>query len=110
MSFNVFATSFFGKELKKLARKYPSIKSDIGELIAHLEESPFAGRPLGKDCYKVRLAISSKNKGKSGGARVITCVKVVQHNIYLLSIFDKSDKETINENDLTILLEAAGLL
>ena len=56
------------------------------------------------------MAISSKGKGKSGGARVITCVKVVQQNIFLLFIYDKSEKETIGDNELIMLLEAAGLL
>lgn len=56
------------------------------------------------------MAITSKSRGKSGGTRVITCVKVVQQNVFLLSIYDKSEKETLGDNELIILLEQAGLL
>ena len=56
------------------------------------------------------MAIASKGKGKSGGARVITCVKVIDQNVFLLSIYDKSEKGTIGDNELIMLLEAAGLL
>ena len=56
------------------------------------------------------MAITSKGKGKSGGARVITCVKVVEENVFLLSIYDKSEKEAMGDNELIALLEAAGLL
>ena len=75
MSYNIYTTDFFDKELKKLAKKYPSIKDDYKVLIDSLKEVPKQGQPLGKDCYKIRLAITSKGKGKSGGCRIITCVK-----------------------------------
>ncbi len=55
------------------------------------------------------MAISSKGKGKSGGSRVITCVKVVNEDIYLLAIYDKSDKENISDKELDLLLQIAGL-
>jgi hypothetical protein len=60
-----------------LAKKYPSLKSDFTDFLESLAENPTQGTPLGKDCYKIRMAISSKNKGKSGGARIITNVYVV---------------------------------
>lgn len=75
MSFEIQSISNFDKELKKLAKKYPSIKQDLIELVEEIIEDPFLGEPLGRDCYKIRMTISSKNKGKSGGSRVITCVK-----------------------------------
>jgi hypothetical protein len=56
------------------------------------------------------MAITSKGKGKSGGSRVITCVKIVDLDVYLLSIYDKSDKENISDNELDELLKIAGLL
>ncbi|MDZ7880865.1 MAG: type II toxin-antitoxin system RelE/ParE family toxin [Saprospiraceae bacterium] len=68
------------------------------------------GKPLGKDCYKIRMAISSKNKGKSGGARVITCVKIVDDTLYLLSIYDKSEQEDIPDNEIDAVLKSLGLL
>ena len=110
MSFNVISSSFFDKKIKGLNKKHPSIKKDLSALINVLKDNPFVGEALGKDCYKIRMAITSKGKGKSGGARVITCVKVVQQNVFLISIYDKSEKETVEDNELLVLLEAVGLM
>ncbi len=63
------------------------------------------GSPLGKDCYKIRLAISSKGKGKSGGARLITYVRIVKGAVFLIDIYDKSDKGTISDAELRLLIE-----
>ena len=109
MSYNVVVAETFKKDAKKLVRKYVSLKSDITELIESLSESPLQGFPLGQDCYKVRMAIKSKNKGKSGGSRVITCVKIVEETVVLLSIYDKSDKESLDDNELDWLLKEAGI-
>ena len=79
-------------------------------MIDSLKEEPKQGQPLGKDCYKIRLAIKSKGKGKSGGSRIISCVKIVAESVFLLSIFDKSDKESISDKELDKLLKATGLL
>jgi hypothetical protein len=58
------------------------------------------GIPIGNDCYKIRMAITSKGKGKSGGARIITHVLVKKENIYMLSIYDKSEVENITDADI----------
>ncbi|MEX2594028.1 MAG: type II toxin-antitoxin system RelE/ParE family toxin [Anditalea sp.] len=105
MSFEVLTTSGFKRDSKSLLKKYKSLKSELLELIASLKEDPTQGTPLGNDCYKIRLAIASKGKGKSGGARVITCVKVVDGLVYLLTIYSKSDKENISDKELQNLLE-----
>ncbi len=110
MSFKVYTTDFFNKELKKLSKKYPSIKDDYKALVDSLKEEPKQGQPLGKDCYKIRMAITSKGKGKSGGSRVITCVKIVAGSVFLLSIYDKGDRESISDKELDELLRLAGLL
>ena len=68
MSYNVIPTPDF----KKLAKKYPSLKADLQQLINMLAEEPKTGIDLGQGIHKIRMAISSKGKGKSGGARVIT--------------------------------------
>lgn len=65
-----------------------------------LIKDPASCKPLGNNCFKIRMAISSKNKGKSGGARVITYVKIVDEIVYLLSIYDKSDIDTISDGEL----------
>jgi mRNA-degrading endonuclease RelE of RelBE toxin-antitoxin system len=110
MNFNVIVTSGFKKHAKKIGKKHNSLKSDIEFLIDLLEQNPLYGEPLGNDCYKVRLAISSKGKGKRGGARVITCVKILDNDVYLLTIYDKSVKGNISDNELVELLKIAGLL
>jgi hypothetical protein len=109
MNFNVIVTSGFKKQAKGIGKKHPSLKSDIENLIYSLEKEPTQGEPLGKDCYKVRMAITSKGKGKSGGSRIITCVKVVDEDVYLLSIYDKSEKENISDKELDMMLKMAGL-
>jgi hypothetical protein len=68
MIYNVLATSFF-EELKALNKKHRSLKKDLAALIVQLEQQPATGTDLGGNCYKIRLAISSKGKGKSGEAR-----------------------------------------
>ena len=110
MSFNVYTTDFFVKELKRLSKKYPSVKDDYKALVDSLKEEPKQGQPLGKDCYKIRMAVTSKGKGKSGGFRVITCVKVVAGSVFLLSIYDKGNKESISDKELDYLFRLAGLL
>ena len=100
MSYSVEVTSFFENQIKRLSKKYPSIKIEFAELISTLKENPVQGKNLGNNCYKIRLAIASKGKGKSGGARVITYVQIVHTKVYLLSIYDKSEQSDIKEKDL----------
>jgi mRNA-degrading endonuclease RelE of RelBE toxin-antitoxin system len=71
MSFEVKATEQFERKLKRLAKKYKSLLDDISEIIEILTENPPLGIPIGKNCYKVRISITSKGQGKSGGARLI---------------------------------------
>ncbi len=77
-------------------------------MLAELAVHPHAGISLGKDCYKIRMAISSKGHGKSGGARVITCVKMVKEAILLLTIYDKSERESITDEELEHLVAMIG--
>jgi hypothetical protein len=87
-------------------KKYPSLKTAIRELAVELEENPTCGTPLGQQCYKIRLAIASKEKGKSGGARVITYYISEESVLFLLSIYDKSARNTITNDELAALLDA----
>lgn len=105
MSYSIIAVPTFRKKLKKLAKKYPSLKSDLAILFESLEENPIQGTSIGRNCYKIRLAISSKGKGKSGGARVITNIVVSETTVYLLSIYDKADKENLTDKELQELLK-----
>lgn len=86
MSYSIKTIPKFEKSLKKLAKKYPSLKAEYINLIQSLKENPEQGKTLGKNCYKIRLAIKSKGKGKSGGARVITNFVITNDTVFLLSI------------------------
>ena len=106
---NIILSDRFKRNAKTLAKKYHSFKADLAELANSLRENPEQGVPLGKDCYKVRMAIKSKNKGKSGGARIITCVKIEAENIYLLSVYDKSTQSSIEDDEIDDILNELGL-
>ena len=71
-----------------------------------MEENPIQGNNLGKSCYKIRLKIESKKKGKSAGARLITYVHISQEEVYLLTVYDKSDRESLEKGELEELLKA----
>ncbi|HVS94036.1 MAG TPA: type II toxin-antitoxin system RelE/ParE family toxin [Mucilaginibacter sp.] len=105
MSYNIEATSFFEKQLKRLSKKFPSLKSEYIQLVNTLKENPLQGTAIGNNCYKIRIAIASKGKGKSGGARIITHVQLVKNKIFLLSIYDKSEQADILDNDLKELVK-----
>ena len=100
MNYKILFTPEFEKEIKRLSAKYPSIKIDFNHFLKELGLNPAQGTPLGKNCYKIRMAISSKRTGKSGGARVITCVLIVEETIILISIYDKPEKESISNIEI----------
>jgi len=104
MGYQIKTTSIFDKQLQRLSKKYVSITKDIRQLGHSLSENPFQGDGLGKDMYKVRMAITSKGKGKSGGARIITLVLVTNLEVRLLAIYDKSELENMTDNELKKLL------
>lgn len=105
MSFKIETIHTFDIQAKRLSKKYHSLKKDIKDLVSELIENPHLGTPLGKNCYKIRMAISSKGKGKSGGARIITHIQIIDETVYLLSIFDKSEKDSLSETEIDILLK-----
>ncbi len=109
MSYKVDTTDNFKKEAKALAKKYRSLKNDLEELGAMLAQDPRTGTSLGNDIYKIRLQIKSKNKGKSGGARVLTQVKIIKETVYLFSIYDKSDKDDIPDKIIQQLIKEIPL-
>lgn len=76
-------------------------------LVLSLEENPFQGVELSPGIRKLRMAITSKGRGKSGGARVITYTVVTMETegrMYLMNVYDKSDFSTV---ELSVLKEIA---
>lgn len=80
MSYNVVTISHFERQAKKLFKKYASLISEISKLGIQLKKDPFYGIPIGNNCYKIRIAIASKDKGKRGGARLITHIIYKKEN------------------------------
>lgn len=110
MSYKILAIPPFDKQLKRLSKKYPSLKKEFSVLLQSLEQKPKQGTELGNNCYKIRISIASKGKGKSGGARVITNFIIAEKTVYLISIYDKSEKENLTDKELSELLKYVASL
>jgi mRNA-degrading endonuclease RelE of RelBE toxin-antitoxin system len=100
VSYKIIYTGEFEKEIKKLSKKYLSLKKDFKLLLETLSVNPKTGTPLGNDCFKIRLSVTSKGRGKSGGARVITHVAIIKETILLISIYDKSEQSAITDVEI----------
>ena len=105
MSYKVLPTSKFSKEIKRLIKKYPFLKSEFANLISLLSENPTTGVSLGKNCYKIPIAIASKNKGKSGEARIITYLILKDKSVFLLTIYDKAEKQNVSDKKLKEMIK-----
>ena len=82
---------------KRLKKRHKSLEDDFERLLSSLLQNPMQGVELESGVRKVRLAISSKGRGKSGGARVIIRVRIVADELQLLYIYDKSDFGNISD-------------
>ena len=100
----------FERLAKDLKRKYKSFKDDYVSFLDELEQNPFGGEPLGHHTYKNRMAIASKGKGKSGGARVITYnvqkTTADEVVITLMTIYDKSEISNVSDAYLRSLVRS----
>ena len=106
MNYNVIAIDKFKKEAKRLIKKYPSLKKELRELSSILTTNPTVGISLGNNAYKIRIAIKSKSTGKSGGGRIITYVISNNKEVYLMTIYDKADLETIDDKALRKIIRS----
>lgn len=104
--YNIIPAQSFERNAKPLLKKYPSLRDELFELGELLAQNPTQGTPLGKSCYKIRLAIKSKGKGRSGGARVVTYVVTENEEVILLTIYDKQVKADLAPNELDTLLNS----
>lgn len=108
MKTEIYVEDEFKRQFRKLAKRYRSLKADFQEFVDDLSAHPFQGADLGKGVRKTRMAIASKGKGKSGGARVITyCVQQESETVKidLLTIYDKSDFPNISDHFIKFLLD-----
>ena len=112
MNYKVKPVPSFLKDLKQLAKRYPSIKKDLQALGMDLQANPHLGTDLEKGLRKVRMAITSKGRGKSGGARIITLNVILNENegeLLLITIYDKAERSTISVQEIDELLIKNGL-
>ena len=110
MNYKVVIASEFAKEAKRIAKKHVGIKDDIAKIVADLAINPFMGTELGHDFYKIRISISGTNKGKSGGARVITYVILNKETVLLTEIYLKSEHGSADVSILIRRLKDQGLI
>ena len=113
MNYKIATTEYFESNVKRLSKKYRSLNDDLRVLKKELLENPTMGDKLSDNTRKVRMAIASKNKGKRGGARVITCnilIDVINTKIYLLAIYDKGEQCSISKKEIDYLKEINGLI
>ncbi len=109
----------FKRQAKPLLKKYPSLIRELSQLESDLKENPRMGTPLGNNTYKIRLAPKSKNKGKSGGLRVISHLETEiigfteydgeNINVILISIYDKSTTASISDKELKDFISKINL-
>ena len=89
----------FKRQFRQLRKKYRSLTDDLDEFQKELKENPFQGDDLGGGVRKIRMAIGSKGKGKSGGARILTLNVLVSNDadITLLTIYDKNEIDNVSD-------------
>jgi len=93
---------------KRLKKRYKSMEADFERLLASLLADPMQGVELEGGARKIRMAITSKGKGKSGGARVIIRVRIIETELQLLYIYDKSDFENVKDSYLRDIMKRMG--
>ena len=99
-------TPEFKKEFKRLSKKFISLSQEMQELIAELSQNPESGKSIGKNIFKIRLAVKSKGKGKRGGMRVITYFYSLNDELYLLYLYDKSEQDSVSSKEIQSVINS----
>jgi mRNA-degrading endonuclease RelE of RelBE toxin-antitoxin system len=111
MKTEIVITGNFQREAKKYLKKYKSLKSELENLYDQLLKNPQLGTPISNNSFKIRISVKSKNKGKSAGMRIITHLEIdlvldeVSNHLYLLSIYDKSEIDSISDKEINRILK-----
>lgn len=101
---NFRTTSLFDKEAKKLSKKFNFLKNDLEKFIVNFDINHTHSTNIHSNLFKIRLANSNKNRGKSAGYRIYYYLKI-EDTVHLLTIYDKSQKPSINENILDVYIK-----
>jgi hypothetical protein len=105
--FKIILLPSFEREVGRLAKHYSSLREDIAAVRSLLMANPKTGTSLGGGVYKIRFAIKSKGKGKRGGGRIISLYFERDSELFLLSIFDKSEQADISDARIRALVKEA---
>ena len=110
MNVKIIPSMEFDRQFKRLAKKYKSLLDDYLTFSKELKENPLQGAALGRGVRKIRMAIGSKGKGKSGGARVLTLTVLVSEDadVTLLTIYDKDEIDNVSDEYIRWLVSEAG--
>ena len=110
MNVSITTLDEFERQARRLSKKYKSLKDDLANLQKELLENPFQGDDLGGGVRKIRMAISSKGKGKSGGARILTLNVLVSDDasVTLLTIYDKNEIDNVSDQYIMWLVKQCG--
>jgi mRNA-degrading endonuclease RelE of RelBE toxin-antitoxin system len=100
------------QNLKELAKRYRSIRSDLQDVLQVLQTGDFIGDRLtgigkGYVVLKVRVKNRDIQKGKSGGYRLIYQIESPV-SILLLTLYPKSDREDITAQEVRDILKVYG--
>lgn len=104
LELNIEKTDLFEKLIKKLKKRYPNIENELDIFLDSIEDVKQLGNPLGNNLYKARIKNSDAQRGKSGGYRLISYLKLVNKKLTLVYIYSKSDLENIDESELDKLI------
>lgn len=111
MNFDIIPTPDFERAFKALAKRHRSLRQDILDFTRSLQKNPFQGDELSPGIRKIRMAITSKGRGKSGGARVITYTVLAAETdgrVYLIDIYDKADYSTVDVTVIQHMIKGMG--
>lgn len=112
MSFEVSTTPEFERQAKTLQKRHRSFKDDLKTLVISLADNPFQGVELSPGIRKIRMAITSKGRGKSGGARIITYTVITaetEGQVYLMNVYDKADFSTVELSIIQQMIQGLEL-
>ncbi|QPH40726.1 type II toxin-antitoxin system RelE/ParE family toxin [Pedobacter endophyticus] len=101
----IIYSPIFIKKAKQLKKKHPSLVNDLTQLAVALTANPKTGVDLGNGIFKIRLAVKSKDKGKSGGYRIITYLQT-ENEVTMIYIYDKSEEATISKKDIQKIIDS----
>ena len=113
MSYEIFRHQDFDVSIKRLAKRYRSMANDYADFLISLQDNPLQGVELCPGIRKIRMPITSKGRGKSGSACVITANTIIAEHegrIALLTIYDKADASTVKLNIIKQMARELGFV